>query len=85
MKLTYSEINDTFNALEKTRELIENTWGSIGPVLKGKKRYVFLGCGSSYSIAKSMSVMTYMATGYPSAAMAAGDVLLFPVSHYLCN
>ena len=76
MKLTYSEILDTFNALNKTTEYLEHTWGNIESFFKGKKRFVFTGCGSSYSLAKSMSIMTRMHTGLDSYAMAAGDILL---------
>ncbi|MCL2033846.1 MAG: SIS domain-containing protein [Oscillospiraceae bacterium] len=76
MNLTYTEMLDTFNALEKTSAYIESEWNDIEPFLKGKTRLIFLGCGSSYSLARSMAVMTQMGTGIPSFAMAAGDVLL---------
>ena len=76
MNLTYTELLDTFSALKKTHEYLENMWADIEEYLKDKKRFVFIGCGSSYSIAKSMSIMTHIATGFQSSAMAAGDILL---------
>lgn len=76
MKLTYTEIRDTINALNKTIRHIDSMWGEINSLLKSQKRFVFLGCGSSYSLAKSMAIMTYMHTGLPASAMAAGDALL---------
>ena len=84
MNLTYTEILDTFNALKKTGEYLENKWSGIENFIKGKKRFVFVGCGSSYSLAKSMAVMTHMATGFPSTAMAAGDVLLHAGRYAKC-
>ena len=76
MKLTYTEILDTFNALKKTGGYLEDTWGSIENFFKYRKRFVFIGCGSSYSLAKSMAAMTHAGFGFPSSAMAAGDILL---------
>ena len=76
MSLTYNEIKNTPEALKKTMQCIEQNWQSISSFLDGKKRFVFLGCGSSYSLARSMAVMTYMHTGLPATALTAGDVLL---------
>lgn len=76
MNFTYTEIRDTWNALKKTAGYIDDMWQDIESFLRGKKRFVFIGCGSSYSLAKSMSAMAHMGTGYPSSALAAGDILL---------
>ena len=76
MSITYDEIHDTFNALKKTIAYIEERWGDIELFLKGKSRFVFVGCGSSYSIAKSFAMLCNMGTGKPSAALAAGDIIL---------
>ena len=76
MAITYTEMLDTFNALRKTVAYLEEMWEGIESFLSGKSRFVFIGCGSSYSIAKSMASITAMSTGIPSAAMPAGDVLL---------
>jgi len=76
MAITYHEVHDTFNALAKTKTYLDEKWGDIESFMHGKSRFVFIGCGSSYSIAKSMSAICGMGTGKPSAAMAAGDIVL---------
>ena len=76
MALTYKEMHDTFNALEKTAAYIEHHWADIEAFFKGKTRFVFVGCGSSYSNAKSYAMICNMSTGIPAIALAAGDVLL---------
>jgi len=67
---------DTPNALKRTMEYLQQKWPDIEAYLSGKERFVFLGCGSSYSLARSMAVMTLIHTGLPSFALAAGDLLL---------
>jgi len=84
MKLTYAEILDTFEALKKTENYLDKTWSGIENYYKHKKSFVFIGCGSSYALAKSMSIMTGMATGFPSLAMAAGDILLHAERYAKC-
>jgi len=84
MKLTYTEILDTLNALKKTGDLLEKQKVGIEEFFKDKKRFVFIGCGSSYSLAKSMAIMTHIATGLPSTAMAAGDILLHAARYEKC-
>lgn len=84
MNLTYIEIRDTFAALGKTADYLDTILGGIETFLKKQRRFVFLGCGSSYSLAKSMAVMTQMGTGLPAAAMAAGDVLLHAGRYAKC-
>jgi len=76
MSLTYDEIFDTFNALEKTRAYLDEKWGDIGAFVSGKSRFVFVGCGSSYSIAKSFAAICYMGAGKPATAIPAGDIIL---------
>jgi fructoselysine-6-P-deglycase FrlB-like protein len=51
-------------------------WGGIEGFLKGRSQFVFVGCGSSYSLAKSFAVICNMGAGIPALAMAAGDILL---------
>jgi len=84
MNLTYTEILDTFNALRKTSAYLEKAWSDIETFYRNRKRFVFIGCGSSYSLAKSMSVMTHMGTGLQSSAMAAGDILLHAERYAKC-
>jgi len=76
MALTYTEMHDTFNALEKTADYLEQNWTGIEAFFKGKTRLAFIGCGSSYSNAKSYAMICNMSAGVPAIALAAGDVLL---------
>jgi len=76
MPITYDEIHDTFNALQKTEAYLESEWAGIETFLRGADKFVFVGCGSSYSIAKSFAAICIMGTGKPASAVAAGDVIL---------
>ena len=76
MSLTYKEIMETPESLQKTANYIEQNWQAITQFLKGTERFVFLGCGSSFSLARSMAIMTYMQSGLPSIALSAGDLML---------
>ena len=76
MSLTYTEMHDTFNALEKTADYLEKNRTEIRAYFKDRKRFVFIGCGSSYSNAKSFAMIFSMSTGIPATALAAGDILL---------
>jgi fructoselysine-6-P-deglycase FrlB-like protein len=67
---------DTPNALKQTTAYIEQEWPAINQFFDGKKRFAFIGSGSSFSLARSMSVMVYMHTGKPTTALSAGDLLL---------
>jgi len=76
MAITYKEMRDTFNALGKTKDYLEEKWADIDVFFKGKSRFVFIGCGSSYSNAKSYAMICNMNTDVPAVALAAGDILL---------
>jgi len=76
MDITYREIQDTFHALNKTAAYLDERWDEIARFLSGKTRFIFVGCGSSYSIAKSMAAICNMHVGMPASALAAGDILL---------
>jgi fructoselysine-6-P-deglycase FrlB-like protein len=76
MAITYTEMFDTFNALEKTAAYLEQNRGAIESFLKKRSRFVFVGCGSSYSNAKSFAMICNMHAGKPAIALAAGDILL---------
>ena len=84
MTLTYNEMNDTFNALEKTADYLEKNWTDIEIFFKSKKRFIFVGCGSSYSNAKSFAMICNMSTGIPAMALAAGDILLHAERYKKC-
>jgi len=75
MDVTYREIQDTFNALSKTAVYLDERWDEIKAFLTNKSRFIFVGCGSSYSVAKSFAAICNMHS-VPASALAAGDVLL---------
>ncbi|MCL2391006.1 MAG: SIS domain-containing protein [Oscillospiraceae bacterium] len=75
MDITYKEIQDTFNALGKTEAYLSERWSEISGFLSGK-RFLFVGCGSSFSLAKSLAAICNMHGGAPASALAAGDILL---------
>ena len=76
MDITYREIHDTFHALSKTAAYLDERWDDIKVFLANKSRFIFIGCGSSYSIAKSFAAICNMHGDVPASALAAGDVLL---------
>jgi len=84
MAITYKEMHDTFNALEKTANYIDDNWASIEAFFKSKDRFVFIGCGSSYSNAKSFAMICNMTPGKSAVAFAAGDVLLHAARYKSC-
>ena len=84
MALTYKEMHDTFNALEKTADYLERHWIEIEAFFRSKERFVFVGCGSSYSNAKSFAMICNMSIGKPAMALAAGDILLHAERYKKC-
>jgi len=84
MALTYKEMHDTFSALTKTTDYIEKNWASIETYFKSKEHFIFVGCGSSYSNAKSFAMLCNMSTGVPAMALAAGDILLHAERYKKC-
>jgi len=76
MSLTYKELTSTPEALTLTTDYIEEQWQAISGFLKDKKKFVFIGSGSSFSLARSFSMITSMHTGHSSIALSAGDILL---------
>jgi fructoselysine-6-P-deglycase FrlB-like protein len=77
MSLTYDEIMAQYGAMRETAAHIDAKWGEIAPLFaKRPKLLAAVGCGSSYSVAKSIADMARMHSGVPAAALAAGDLLL---------
>ena len=84
MALTYKEMHDTFNALEKSADYLEKHWEDVNRFFSGKDRFIFIGCGSSYSNAKSFAMIWNMSVGVPAIALAAGDILLHVERYKKC-
>ncbi len=86
MDLTYGEIKEQYRSMKQTKTYLD---GQMQEILKHLKMesytsLIVLGCGSSYSLAKSLARMTNMRTGFPATALAAGDVLLHAPRYTKC-
>lgn len=73
MSLTYIEIMNQFNAMQKTISYLDE---ELYKLPAGITKVAVLGCGSSYCLAKSMAAMTRMHTGISAVALAGGDLLV---------
>jgi fructoselysine-6-P-deglycase FrlB-like protein len=77
MSTTYDEIMAQYGAMRETAGHIDARWGEIAPFFASRpKLLAAVGCGSSFSVAKSIADMARMRAGVPAAALAAGDLLL---------
>jgi len=78
MSLIYREIKDQFQAMEKCALYLEEQFGGIRELIlkTNAQRTVFLGCGSSFSLAKSMADTVNIRLNKPAFAAPAGDVAL---------
>lgn len=86
MNLTYREIGEQYRSMAQSKEYLDgeiqnissnvNTWNASSLVV--------LGCGSSYSLAKSFARMVNMHTGFPANALPAGDVMLHAPRYVKC-
>lgn len=70
------EIFSQFESLKSTINHIKNHKDSIKSLFDGAKKVVFVGSGSSYSIAKSAAIITSLRSDISSIAVAAGDILV---------
>ncbi len=75
---TYAEIKDQYNRLNTTLHYIDQKIGDTKHLFSKYPFVIYLGCGSSYYVAKSMAVSTMTALGKKAVALPAGDVLLRP-------
>lgn len=78
MYLTEKEIFTQYDALEKTFAEIMNSKKELQALYESKefKSIVFIGCGSSYSLAKSAALVARLYMGIPGYAYTAGDLLI---------
>lgn len=78
MSLTYKEIKDQYQRLSKTKEYLNLELKGIGDLMNQHDFIVYVGCGSSYSLAKSYATSTMTILNKKSMAIPAGDILLRP-------
>lgn len=76
MFLVEGEIRSQFESLESTYKYIMAQKAELSSFLKDVNRVVVLGCGSSYSIAKSSALQLSQNTGISAWAIAAGDLIV---------
>lgn len=79
MYLTEQELKGQFKALSRTAEALRSGRDGAEAVLSDIRSLCVLGCGSSFSLAKSAATQFSQHTGIPAWAVAAGDLLVnFP-------
>ena len=76
MYLTEQEFRGQFDALEQTVQALLDDRDRLAPALAEVKFLCVIGCGSSFSLAKSAATQFAQHTGRPSVALAAGDLLV---------
>jgi len=85
MGLTYNEIHDTFPSLNESALLINADSESVKSLFASNDRsIIFVGCGSSFSIAQSMASITQTMLNRSSFAVAGGDLLIHKHSYAKC-
>lgn len=79
MYLTEQEMKNQFDAVAQTMDKLMAGRAEAKAALADIRALCVLGCGSSYSVAKSTALQFFQHTGVPAYALAAGDLLVnFP-------
>lgn len=76
MYVTEKELRGQFSAIARTLDELDRCRERAKAALDGAERLCVLGCGSSYSLAKSAAMQFSQQTGRPAWALPAGDVLV---------
>lgn len=86
MNLTYKEIMEQYRSMTQTKAYLDERISELSGCfdVKNYSSLIVLGCGSSYSLAKSFAQIANMHTSLPSTAMPAGDVLLHAPRYSKC-
>lgn len=74
--VTYKEIKDQYNRLQRTKEYIIEKKDLAKEIFQDHSFVVYIGCGSSYSLAKSMATSTMIHLNKKAVAIPAGDIML---------
>ena len=70
------EILSQFSDIKKTTDYVWSRKTEVEEMFSGVKRVVFIGCGSSYYIAKSAATFMNLSGNKNSISIAAGDLLI---------
>lgn len=73
---TIHEIHAQYDSLKNAQKAIDAQMAEISALASGASRFVFIGCGSSYTLAKSGALMAQLRLEKPAIALPAGDMLL---------
>lgn len=77
MSFIYNEIKSQYDALARTQAAVDERVLDIAALLsKGQGALIFVGSGSSYTLARSAALIARLRLGRPAMAIAAGDLLL---------
>ena len=78
MSLIYNEIKDQYTAMEKCAAYLEQQFPAVEALIhkSDPSMVIFMGCGSSFSLAKSMADTVNMRTKAHAYALPAGDAAL---------
>lgn len=76
MYVIESELRNQFDALGRTAQALTDRQEEAKATLSGIQTLCVLGCGSSFSLAKSAATLFSQHTGIPAYALPAGDVLV---------
>lgn len=77
MSIIYDEIKSQYGALAQTQTVADARIREIAALFSQRQgNLIFLGSGSSYSLACSAALMAQLRLGRPALAIAAGDLLL---------
>lgn len=78
---TYKEIKDQYNRLQQTKMYMNENMDSVIKIYKDYPFVIYIGCGSSYSLAKSMATTTMIHLNKKACAIPAGDIMLRPYTY----
>jgi len=73
---TYREIKDQYNRLKMTHSYLDENIDSVKDIYDKYSFIVYIGCGSSYSLAKSIAASTMTILKKKAIAMPAGDIMM---------
>jgi len=76
MSFTYKELTGQYEAMERTMAHVDERLPEIAALLHGCGQLVFVGCGSSYTVAVSGALSARLHLRKPALALPAGDLLL---------
>src|SRR5512133_599434 len=83
MTIIEQEIMSQHEALKQTWQWFDSHAGEVGAFMRARpfRQLLFLGCGSSYMLARSGATLFGLRTNLKTTAVAGGDFLIDPESY----